>query len=166
MPITEKTAYFVIEFNYMPVFKTSHNLDENGRHKYYLIKEKYQTLHRTQRMPRDSPYTHIFKDIYDRVLEAGLYDWWVVDYYYVKKTFGFTIFPKLVHGKSESIPLQVHNLYFAFLILIIGLGISFLVFLVERILIVKRERTQFESERKRKTELLMILKVIEDEDID
>ena len=111
----------------------SENLAQRGtKHEIFQFREDMFQLSTVMLLPKGSPFLELMNDILRHLLEAGLIDKWYIDIITENKIkAGVRKLPVLI---NDYAPLSLSHLQTSFIFLFLGLGISSVVLLVEKIL--------------------------------
>jgi hypothetical protein len=111
----------------------SENLAQRGaKHEIFQFREDMFQLSTVMLLPKHSPFVELINDILTRLLEAGLIDKWYNDIITENQIkAGVRKIPVLI---DDYIPLSLSHLQASFIFLFLGLGISSIILLVEKIL--------------------------------
>jgi len=111
----------------------SENLAQRGtKHEIFQFREDMFQLSTVMLLPKGSPFLELMNDILTHLLEAGLIDKWYKDIIIENQIkAGVREIPFLI---DDYVPLSLSHLQASFIFLSLGLGISSVVLLVEKIL--------------------------------
>ena len=111
----------------------SENLAQRGtKHELFQFREDMFQLSTVMLLPKGSPFLELMNDILTHLLEAGLIDKWYNDIIIENQIkAGVRKIPVLI---DDYVPLSLSHLQASFIFLFLGLGISSVVLLVEKIL--------------------------------
>ncbi|XP_046642725.1 ionotropic receptor 93a-like [Daphnia pulicaria] len=105
---------------------------KTGKCTWQMAKEKFFGITVAMGLPKNSPYTQTITQVILELQENGLINYW--DTWFRPMPPQCNGKPQIRSKKTKLSPLSLKNLTGAFLVLLIGLGLSILAFLVEKII--------------------------------